>query len=80
MMFEAFGFMQERTLHCRKSTQLPSEGTALVVLIRISDLFFSFSVLETQTDSPTDRQECSYCPRVGAVGEKPGRGSERAKA
>jgi hypothetical protein len=26
MMFEAFGFTQERTLHCRKSTQLPSEG------------------------------------------------------
>jgi len=46
MMFEAFGFMQERTLHCRKSTQLPSEGTALVVLIRISDLFFSFSATE----------------------------------
>ena len=26
MMFEAFGFTQERTLHCRKSSQLPSEG------------------------------------------------------
>ena len=37
MMFEAFGFMQERTLHCRNSSQLPSVGTTLVVLNRISD-------------------------------------------
>jgi hypothetical protein len=26
MMFEAFGFMQERTLQCRKLSQLPSGG------------------------------------------------------
>jgi hypothetical protein len=26
MMFEAFGFMQERTLRCRKLSQLPSGG------------------------------------------------------
>lgn len=37
MMFEAFGFTQERTLHCRKLSQLPSEWAALAVLIRYSD-------------------------------------------
>jgi hypothetical protein len=26
MMFEAFGFMQERILHCRNVSQLPSGG------------------------------------------------------
>jgi hypothetical protein len=44
MMFEAFGFMQERTLHCRKLSQLPSGGAALVVLdplsLNISPQFF----------------------------------------
>jgi len=37
MMFEAFGFTQERTLHCRNLSQLPSVWTTLVVLIRTSD-------------------------------------------
>ena len=36
-MFEAFGFTQERTLHCRNLSQLPSVWTTLVVLIRTSD-------------------------------------------
>ena len=37
MMFEAFGFTQERTLHCRNLSQLPSVWTTSVVLIRSSD-------------------------------------------
>jgi len=36
-MFEAFGFTQERTLHCRNLSQLPSVWTTLVVHIRTSD-------------------------------------------
>ena len=39
-MFEAFGFTQERTLHCRNLSQLPSVWTTLVVLIRTSDSQF----------------------------------------
>jgi hypothetical protein len=38
-MFEAFGFMQERTLQCRKLSQLPSEWTALAVHIRFSESY-----------------------------------------
>lgn len=42
MMFEAFGFTQERTLHCRNLSQLPSGGAALVVLDPLSLNYFSF--------------------------------------
>ncbi|KAJ7355448.1 hypothetical protein DFH08DRAFT_500053 [Mycena albidolilacea] len=40
MMFEAFGFTQERTLHCRKLSQLPS-GLCPLPLILV--FLFSFS-------------------------------------
>ena len=36
MMFEAFGFMQERILQCRNVSQLPSGGIALAVLDPLS--------------------------------------------
>ena len=38
MMFEAFGFMQERTLRCRQLSQLPSGG-CFGGLPAFSDLF-----------------------------------------
>ena len=61
MMFEAFGFTQERTLHCRKLSQLPSVWTTLVVLIRTSDSQLLTALLNeptNQTDSLFHRARC----------------------
>lgn len=42
MMFEAFGFMQERTLRCRNLSQLPSGG----LLWQYLPAFLIFSFFE----------------------------------
>ena len=40
MMFEAFGFMQERTLRCRKLSQLPSGELLWQYLPALTDSFY----------------------------------------
>ena len=57
MMFEAFGFTQERTLHCRNLSQLPSVWTTLVVLIRTSDSQL-FNCSTNSTNSSFHRARC----------------------
>jgi hypothetical protein len=49
MMFEAFGFMQERTLQCRKLSQLPSGGLLWQYLPAFL-IFSSFDILSKSND------------------------------
>jgi len=51
MMFEAFGFRQERTLYCGNLSQLPSVWTTLVVHIRTSEFQLSTFLLSTLANS-----------------------------